>query len=54
MEKETYTLKDLSERWGLNKMTLNRWAKAGKIKCFKVGNKFLIKKEEIERIEKGE
>lgn len=54
MEKETYTLKELAERWSLNKMTLNRWAKAGKIKCFRVGNKFLVKKEEVERIEGGE
>ena len=53
MEKETYTLRELAERWGLNKLTLNRWAKAGKIKAFKVGNKFLVKKEEVERIERG-
>lgn len=53
MKKETYTLKELAERWGLNKMTLNRWAKSGKIKCFKAGNKFLVKKEEVERIERG-
>lgn len=50
MEKETYTLKELAERWSLNKMTLNRWANAGKIKYFKIGNKFLVKKEEVERI----
>lgn len=54
MEKETYTLKELAERWGLNKITLNRWAKAGKIKYFKVGNKFLVKREEVERVERGE
>lgn len=53
MEKETYTLKELAERWSLNKMTLNRWAKSGKIKCFKAGNKFLVKKAEVERIERG-
>ena len=53
MEKETYTLKELAERWGLNKITLNRWAKSGKINYFKVGNKFLVKREEVERIERG-
>lgn len=54
MEKETYTLKELAERWNLNKMTVYRWAKAGEIKYFKIGNKFLVKKEEVERIERGE
>lgn len=53
MEKETYTLKELAERWSLNQMTLYRWAKAGKIKCFRVSKKFLVKKEEVERIERG-
>ena len=52
--KETYTLRELAERWGLNKITLNRWAKDGKIKVFRVSNKFLVKKEEVERIERGE
>lgn len=54
MEKETYTLKELAERWGLNRITLYRWVKAGKLKYIKAGNKFLIPKEEVERIERGE
>lgn len=53
MEKEYYTLKETSIKFGLCKRTIYRWAKAGKIKYIKAGNKFLIPRSELERMERG-
>lgn len=53
MEKEYYSINELSKRWGLCKKTLYRYIKGGKLKAFNVGNKFLISKEEVERMERG-
>jgi len=54
MEKEYYSINELSKRWGLCKKTLYRYIKGGKLKAFNVGNKFLISKEEVERMERGD
>lgn len=54
MEKEYYSLKELAERWGLSKRGLNNYVTSGKIKAIKIGNKYLVHKSEIERIERGE
>lgn len=53
MGKEYYTLKETSVKFSVCKRTVYLWVKAGKLKYIKVGNKFLIPREEIERIERG-
>lgn len=53
MEREYYSLKELAERWGLSKRGLNNYVTSGKIKAIKIGNKYLVHKSEIERIERG-
>lgn len=53
MEKEYYSLQELAKKWGLCKRTIYNYVKGGKLKAFKAGNKFLISKEEVERMERG-
>ena len=52
MEKEYYSLKELSQKWGLCKRSINNYVLQGKIKALRIGNKYMVHKSEVERIER--
>lgn len=52
--KESYTLKELAERWKLSYMTIWTMVKNGEIKSFRVGNSIRVTAEELKRIEGDE
>ena len=43
-----YTLSEAAQRLGVNRMTLSRWLKTGKIEAYRVGRKRMFPKWEIE------
>lgn len=47
-EKDFYTAKDLAEKLGLNIMTIYRYIDAKKLKAYKIGKEFRIKKSDFE------
>jgi excisionase family DNA binding protein len=47
-EKEFYTAKELADKLRINIMTIYRYIKAGKIKAYKIGKGFRIKKQEFQ------
>jgi len=48
-KKEFYTAKELADRLRVNIMTIYRYIKAGKLKAYKIGKEFRIKKREFQR-----
>ena len=44
-----YLVEELAEKLRVNKMTIYRWIKAGKLQAFKIGKEFRIKKENFEK-----
>ena len=52
--KEMITIKQLAEMLDLSTRSIHRYIKDGKIKAYKVGNKWRFEPEEIERFVKGE
>jgi len=53
MEKEFYTPAELAEKLRVNKMTIYRYIKAGKIKAYRLGKDFRIDIKEYERFLKS-
>ena len=47
-EKDFYTAKDLAEKLELNIMTIYRYIDAKKLKAYKIGKEFRIKKSDFE------
>ena len=47
-EKDFYTAKDLAEKLGLNIMTIYRYIDAKKLKAYKIGKEFRIKRSDFE------
>ncbi len=43
-----YTLSEAAQHLGVNRMTLSRWLKTGKIEAYRVGRKRMFPKWEIE------
>ena len=52
--KEMLTIKEAAEILDISTRSINRYIKDGKLKAFKVGNKWRFEKEEIERFIRGE
>jgi len=50
METKTYTLQEIAEILKISEITIYRYIKKGKIKAIKIGKKWRIKSEELERI----
>ena len=48
------TIKEAAEMLDLSTRTINRYIKEGKLKAFKVGNKWRFIPEDIQRFIKGE
>lgn len=48
-QKEFYTARELSDKLRVNIMTIYRYIKADKIKAYKIGKEFRIKKDEFEK-----
>lgn len=48
-QKEFYKAEDLAEKLGVNIMTIYRYIKAGKLKAYKIGKEFRVKKEDFEK-----
>jgi len=49
---QVYTLKDLSERWGISYPTLLKWVKENKIRSYRKGGIYFVPHHEVERVEK--
>jgi putative molybdopterin biosynthesis protein len=49
MESKFMTIKEVAELLQLNKMTLYRYVKAGKIEAYKVGKDLRIRREDFEK-----
>ena len=47
-EKDFYTANDLAEKLGFNIMTIYRYIDAKKLKAYKIGKEFRIKKTDFE------
>jgi len=47
-KQEYYIAKELADKLRVNIMTIYRYIKAGKLKAYKIGKEFRIKKEEFE------
>ena len=45
-----YLVEELAEKLRVNKMTIYRWIKAGKLAASKIGKEFRITKAEFERL----
>jgi len=54
MEKETYTMKELSELLGINYRTAYRYCTKGEIPSKKILGKWIIPKKAIDKFLKGE
>ncbi len=48
-EPDFYLVEELAEKLRLNKMTIYRWIKTGKLTAFKIGKGYRITSEEFER-----
>ena len=46
-QKEFYTAEELAKKLMVNIMTIYRYIKAGKLKAYKIGKEFRIKKKEF-------
>lgn len=51
--KEFYTAQELATKLRVNIMTIYRYIKAGKLKAYKIGKEFRIKKDEFEKMLKN-
>jgi len=49
MESKFLTVQEVAEMLKVNKMTIYRYIKAGKIEAYKIGKDFRIQKEEFDR-----
>ena len=49
-DKKMYNIDQVAEMLSLNRITIFRYIKAGKIKAIKIGNSWRIKQDEIDRI----
>jgi len=47
-----YTIREVAQLLRLDKTTIYKWIKSGKIKAIKINNRWLIPAEEVERIVK--
>ncbi len=45
-----YLVEELAEKLRVNKMTIYRWIKAGKLTALKIGKNYRIAETEVERI----
>jgi putative resolvase len=45
-----YLVEELAEKLRVNKMTIYRWIKAGKIKALKIGKEFRIARMDFEQL----
>ena len=50
MDNQCYTVKEVVELLKITKNTLSNWRKKGIIKTIKIGNRVLIKREEVVRL----
>ena len=50
LDDEFYTINEVADKLKVHHTTIRRAIKQGRIKAFKVGTKWLIKKEDIERL----
>lgn len=51
--KETYSPKELAQRWSMTYQNIINLLQKGEVKGFKVGDSWRISKEEVRRIEGG-
>lgn len=51
MEKEFYTVKEVSKRWGISEMTIRRMIKENKISAIRLGRNIRISAEEVKKRE---
>lgn len=49
-EEKYYTIEEVAEMLKVVYMTVYRWIKQGKLKAYRVGKKYMIKKSEIEAL----
>lgn len=49
-EREFFRAQELAEKLSVNVMTIYRYIKAGKLKAYKFGKEFRIRKEEFEKL----
>ncbi|WKZ30399.1 MAG: helix-turn-helix domain-containing protein [Candidatus Dojkabacteria bacterium] len=49
-EEKYYTIEEVAEMLKVVYMTIYRWIKQGKLKAFRVGKKYMIKKSDIEAL----
>ena len=47
-----YMLGDAAQKLGVNKVTIWRWIKAGKLQSHRIGREVLIEKAEVDRLQK--
>jgi len=50
MSGKYYTIRELAQLLRLDKSTIYRWIKSGKIRAIKINNRWLIPAEELEKI----
>ncbi|MFA6533174.1 MAG: helix-turn-helix domain-containing protein [Patescibacteria group bacterium] len=48
-KKDFYLVEELADDLRVSKMTIYRYIKAGKLKAFKIGKEFRIKKEDFDK-----
>jgi len=49
-DEKYYTIEEVAEMLKVVYMTVYRWIKQGKLKAFRVGKKYMIKKSDIEAL----
>jgi len=49
-EEKYYTIEEVAEMLKVVYMTVYRWVRQGKLKAFRVGKKYMIKKSDIEAL----
>lgn len=49
IQPDFYLVEELAEKLRVNKMTIYRWIKAGKLEVFKTGKEFRIAKTEFDK-----